>query len=151
MRIHFSSQKRGFTLIELLVVIAIIGILAAIILVALNAARQKSKDARIKSDFRQIRSIAEAYYADKNSYYIDATHNFYTNNTDYTMLADDIDRQNGDNGTAPTTLANARYWASIGRLNTTQLWCLDSSGITLLDADNNLNGPNYHCSGGSQP
>ena len=55
---------RGFTLIELLVVIAIIGILASIVLVSLQTARQKSRDARRIADIKNIQLALEEYYND---------------------------------------------------------------------------------------
>ncbi|OGF68830.1 hypothetical protein A3C73_01480 [Candidatus Giovannonibacteria bacterium RIFCSPHIGHO2_02_FULL_44_11] len=49
-------MKRGFTLIELLVVVGIIGILASIILVRLNLAREKAKIVRARAEVKQIRT-----------------------------------------------------------------------------------------------
>jgi type IV pilus assembly protein PilA len=63
-----TLKQRGFTLIELLVVIAIIGILSAVVLVSLNSARAKSRDARRLSDVRQIMTAMEIYYNDNGAY-----------------------------------------------------------------------------------
>ncbi|MDD5072018.1 MAG: type II secretion system protein [Patescibacteria group bacterium] len=61
-------KQRGFTLIELLVVIAIIGLLSTLAVVALNNARQKSRDAKRVSDIKQVQTALELYYNDANSY-----------------------------------------------------------------------------------
>jgi prepilin-type N-terminal cleavage/methylation domain-containing protein len=60
--------RRGFTLIELLVVISIISLLSSVVLGALNTARTKARDARRKSDLRQIQLALELYY-DANGVY----------------------------------------------------------------------------------
>lgn len=63
-----KDSKSGFTLIELLVVIAIIGILASVVLVSLNTARQKARDSRRVADMRTIQLALSMYYDSNNAY-----------------------------------------------------------------------------------
>lgn len=62
------KNKNGFTLIELLVVISIIGLLASVVLVALNATRIKARDAKRVADLKQIRTALDLYQSDKGHY-----------------------------------------------------------------------------------
>ena len=66
--IHKLAKSSGFTLIELLVVISIIGILASVVLVSLNSARAKSRDARRISDIKQTQTALELFVNDTGGY-----------------------------------------------------------------------------------
>jgi len=61
---HPKCAKSGFTLVELLVVVAIIGILAAFLLPAFAAAREKARSSTCLSNLHQIGVAVQLYAQD---------------------------------------------------------------------------------------
>jgi general secretion pathway protein G len=60
--------EKGFTLLELMIVIAIIGILATLAQPSYKTAVKKSREAALKENLYNIRSVLDQYYADNGKY-----------------------------------------------------------------------------------
>ncbi len=63
-----SHSEQGFTLIELLVVIAIVGLLSSVIILGLNSAREKARNAKRLADITQLSSAIELYFNQNYGY-----------------------------------------------------------------------------------
>lgn len=71
-------SNKAFTLLELLVVISIIAILVTLGLSSFSTAQKKGRDAKRKSDLREVRNALEQYYAVCGSSYPTPDGTFYS-------------------------------------------------------------------------
>lgn len=97
MRLKNYKNKNRFTLIELLVVISIIGILAALLLPALNQARKRAKLTQCVSSLKQIGTGFVGYLDDYNGIFPEAQQKpTFTTDDDYLpRIADLLEKYAG--------------------------------------------------------
>lgn len=123
-------KEKGFTLIELLVVVAIIGILSSVVLASLSSARNKGRDAAIKSALASARAQSEIL-ADNVGGYVNACATSVFS-TDPTMAAIATNITNNGGGTPGCSLGgvnNGLIEVHAVLASTGLIWCVDSTGF----------------------
>ncbi len=116
---------KGFTLIELLIVMAILGVLAVVVLVAINPVQQlaRTRDAGRKSGISQIGRAMEAYFTSHGGSYIAESATWID-----TLVA------SGEISTAPSEIVGTVAGYAACTENEQNGWCYDTPAAGLTDA-----------------
>jgi type II secretory pathway pseudopilin PulG len=131
---------------ELLVVIAIIGILASVVLAAVNLARAKGADAAVKSNLTNARPQATLFY-DQNAQSFD---DVCTDAGGIDPMFQAADTANGTNSAFCTPSDDGKAWAMEAELVTdpTKFFCVDSLNNATTTSDTSaLDDTHAYCDG----
>ena len=63
-----TRNKKGFTLVELLIVVIIIAVLAAIAIQHFTNTSQRSREAALRAELKNLRNVVEVFKADMGCY-----------------------------------------------------------------------------------
>jgi prepilin-type N-terminal cleavage/methylation domain-containing protein len=107
--------QAGFTLIELLIVMAILGVLAVVVLVAINPVQQlaRTRDAGRKSAITQIGHALQAYYTTHGGDYVTEDTSWVTTLVgagELSSVPSDIAYRTGFTPLACTTAETGTHW-----------------------------------------
>ncbi len=130
-----NMKNKGFTLVELLVVIAIIGILATIVLINLNSARDQARDAAIKAALSEARAAAEMIYDSDGDYSSVCT------GSDISSIQTSVENNGGTFSCHDT----ADAYCAQSSLNSGDYWCVDNTGVSKENTTNECSADGADC------
>lgn len=115
-----ADVRQGFTLIELLIVMAILGVLAVVVLVAINPVQQlaRTRDAGRKSGVAQLGRSLEAYYTAHGGSYVVGTGNSWVS-----LLG-----KAGEISTVPSLISSGLSTYTACTEGAESGWCYEVSG-----------------------
>lgn len=116
-----TALKKGFTLIELLIVMAILGVLAVVVLVAINPVQQlaRTRDAGRKSGVAQLGRSLEAYYTARGGTYVPESATWIS-----TLVTA------GEISTVPSAINPGVTGYTACLVNAHSNWCYDANSAT---------------------